>query len=185
MQFARQISFNMRTIITRAFFILLVTIGIKSTGFAQSVYTDPFPKWRFGLNAGGTWQTNDVKKNSAGLAGGFTIERILNKKEDAPIGFSLGFRYLSGNSSGYDNNKNFGLKSNKGLNGTNDSLVKYDSIPGYFYNNYFTHLAEGDLELKINFPAMEKRSKLIFHVFGGLGFNKYKTRIDALDKDGK
>lgn len=175
----------MRIIITRIAFILLLVTGIKSIGLAQNVYTDPYPKWRLGLNAGGTWQTNDVKKNYAGLAGGFNIERILNKKEDAPIGFSLGFRYLSGNSRGYDNNKNSGLKFNKGLNGTNDSIAKYDSIPGYFHNNYFTHLAEGDLELKINFPAMEKRSKLIFHVFGGLGFNKYKTRIDALDKDGK
>ena len=106
----------MRTIITRIAFILLIVTGIKSSGLAQNIYNESYPKWRLGLNGGGTWQTNDVKKNYAGIAAGFNIERILNKKEDAPIGFSLGFRYLSGNSSGYDNNKNLGLKSNSALN---------------------------------------------------------------------
>jgi hypothetical protein len=173
----------MRTISTRTILNLLFIFGTLFQGFSQSTYlsSDKYPKWRLGLNGGGTWQTSDLKKNYAGLAGGFNIERILNRREDAPLGFSLGFRYLSGNSTGYDNTKNDALEFNQALNGTHNSIVRYDSTPGYFYNNYFTHLAEGDLELKLNFPAMEKRTRFIFHVFGGLGVTKYKTRINALD----
>lgn len=170
--------------ITSSFLLILFFVFSLKNSNAQNLSTEIAPKWRLGINGGGTWQTSDVKSR-AGLAGGFNLERILNKRDDAAIGFSLGFRYLSGWTYGEDDRKNTGLLNNSALNGHFDTTLNYSQNPGYFYNNYRSKLADGSLELKLNFPAMEKRTRLIFHVFGGLGITKFKTMIDAKDNNGK
>ena len=172
----------MKTNYFKAIF-LLVSFLTASSSFSQSSYSDKFPKWRLGLNMGGTWQSNDLSKNKAGLAGGFNIERILNRKEEALVGFSLGFRFLGGNSYGLDNNRNIALKSNTVLNGTIDTTLNYFKSPGYFYNNYKTKHGEGAFELKMNFPKFEKRTNIVFHLWGGIGVATYSTKINALNGD--
>jgi len=164
--------------------LLLVTFLTASSSFSQAVYSERYPKMRFGLNMGGIWQTNDILKNKAGFAGGVTLEKVLNKKDDAILGFSLGFRYLGGYSKGFDNRKNIALKSNTSLN-TADSATNYFIAPGYFYNNYRTSHNEGAFELKMNFPKFEKRTSLVFHLFGGIGAAKYNTKINALNFESK
>jgi hypothetical protein len=168
---------HMKKIIFAAFILF------SSNIFSQATYTDQAGKWRLGLNAGAMWQTSDVTPH-AGIAGGFTIERILNKKADALIGFALGLRYLSGNCTGLDTKPSYGVAHNTALNGTFDSTVNYAKHGGVFYNNYKTYIHEGALELKINFPRFEQKTNLIFHVMGGLGICNYKTWINALDANG-
>ena len=161
--------------------IIFAFFSIKMSG--QSIYTDYPGKWRIGINVGAMWQNSDVTPH-AGIAGGFNIERILNKKADAKIGFSLGFRYLSGNCTGLDIKPSSGVVNNNALNGTYDSTINYSKNGGYFYNNYKSYIHEGALELKINFPRFEQKTNLIFHIMGGIGICNYKTWINALDANG-
>jgi hypothetical protein len=150
---------------------------------AQASYTELPGRWRWGVNAGAMWQTSNVKAIPA-LGGGFTIEKILNKRADALLGFSLGFRYLSGQTLGMNTTPSYGLHNNNALNGTFNPATNYDSMPGYFYYNHKTYIQEGNLELKMNFPKFEKNTGVILEVFGGIGISKYKTWIDALDANG-
>jgi hypothetical protein len=76
------------------------------------------------------------------------------------------------------------LQDNKALNGQFDPALRYDSVPGYFYANHKTFIQEGALEFKINFPRFEQNTHLILHFWGGIGIGKYKTWIDAKDKNG-
>lgn len=150
---------------------------------AQNTYTDSPGRWRLGLNMGAIWESSDVMP-IPGLGGGFNIEKILNKRANAPIGFSLGFRYLGGRTYGMNTAPTWNLQDNKALNGSFDPNVRYDSVPGYFYANHKTFIQEGALEFKINFPRFEQNTHLILHFWGGIGIGKYKTWIDAKDRDG-
>src|ERR1700741_4099278 len=114
----------MKNFYSLKFSLTLLFVSLSLFISAQNVYTNLTPKWRLGLNAGATWQMSDVKSN-AGLAGGFNIERVLNRRDDAPIGFALGFRYLSGWTYGMDARKNSDLKDNTALNGKTDSTLNY------------------------------------------------------------
>ncbi len=167
----------MKKLILATFILFSVKI------YSQTTYTDQAGKWRIGLNAGAMWETCDVTAR-ANIAGGFTIEKILNKKADALIGFSLGLRYLSGHCSGLDTKGSYGVANNTALNGNFDSTLNYAKHGGIFYNNYKTYIHEGALELKINFPRFEQKTHLIFHIMGGVGLCNYKTWINARDADG-
>lgn len=160
-------------------FLLVVTTVIN----AQSDYRDLPGRWRLGFNMGGIWESSDVKP-SPGLGGGFTIEKILNKRSNALLGFSLGLRYLGGRTYGLAATPTYDIAKNEALNGTYNTVIRYDSVPGYFFANHKTFIQEGSLELKMNFPRLEKNTGIIFHLWGGIGIGKYKTWIDALDKDG-
>ncbi|HWY38197.1 MAG TPA: hypothetical protein VNY73_06530, partial [Bacteroidia bacterium] len=72
--------------------VILLLLMASLCGFvnAQSSYTDMPGRWRLGFNMGGIWESSDVKP-IPGLGGGFTLEKILNKRSDAFLGFSLGF----------------------------------------------------------------------------------------------
>ena len=164
--------------------LLLLVLASFSFLKAQNTYTEKAGKWRLGFNMGAIWESSDVKP-IPGLGGGFNIEKILNKRSNAFLGFSLGFRYLGGRTFGLNTGPTYDPANNKALNGTFNPAVKYDSLPGMFYANHKTYIQEGNLELKMNFPSLEKRTGIIFHVWGGVGISKYKTWIDALDKDGK
>jgi len=175
--------FSVKTINMKKVILLLLLVSSTFVN-AQNSYTDLPGRWRLGFNMGGIWESSDVKA-VPGLGGGFNIEKILNKRSNAFLGFSLGFRYLGGRTFGLNSSPTYDLANNKALNGTFNPAVKYDTVPGFFYANHKTFIQEGALELKMNFPSLEKRTGIIFHVWGGIGIGKYKTWIDALDKDGK
>jgi hypothetical protein len=164
--------------------ILLFLLCASTLLNAQSSYRDLPGKWRLGFNMGGIWESSDVKP-IPGLGGGFVLEKILNKRADAFLGFSLGFRYLGGRTYGINGTPTYDIANNEALNGTFNKAIRYDSVPGFFYANHKTFIQEGALELKMNFPNLERKTGIIFHLWGGIGIGKYKTWIDALDKDGK
>lgn len=163
--------------------VLLFLLAVTTVTIAQSDYRELPGRWRLGFNMGGIWESSDVKP-SPGLGGGFTIEKILNKRSNALLGFSLGLRYLGGRTYGLAATPTYDILKNEALNGTYNPVIRYDSMPGYFFANHKTFIQEGSLELKMNFPRLEKNTGIIFHLWGGIGIGKYKTWIDALDKDG-
>src|ERR1700757_1924834 len=105
---------------------IILTLFILGFGLlnAQNTYTDMPGKWRIGGNMGAIWETTQMKA-VPGLGGGFTIEKILYRHANAPIGFSLGFRYLGGRTFGYSANPFYGIQNNKALNGSYDSTINY------------------------------------------------------------
>src|ERR1700738_3796187 len=113
-------------------FILFFFLSSSCIVNAQSTYSDLPGRWRIGGNIGGMWQTCDVK-STAGLAGGFTFEKILNKRSDVFLGFSLGYRLLQGTCYGQDINPTYGVQSNTALNGTLYPNINYANYTGYFY----------------------------------------------------
>lgn len=161
--------------------LLLASCGLLK---AQNTYTDLPGRWRLGFNMGAIWESSDVKP-IPGLGGGFNLEKILNKRSNALLGFSLGFRYLGGRTYGLNTGPTYDLVNNNALNGTLNPAINYDTVPGFFYANHKTFIQEGALELKMNFPRLERNTNIIFHLWGGIGIGKYKTWVDALDKDGK
>ena len=160
-------------------YLLIFALSAVAVGYAQSTYTDLPGRWRIGGNIGGMWQTCDVK-SSAGLAGGFTFEKILNKKNNVPIGFALGYRFLQGTTYGMDINPTYGVQNNNAINGISNPAVNYATSPGYFYNNYKSFIRENALELRINFPSFEKKTNVIFNLFGGVGLCRFQTFINTM-----
>ncbi len=77
-------------------FVVSLIFIIGNSSIAQNITTETSGRWRLGINGGATWQSGDVKAK-AGFAGGFNIEKILNKRDDTPIGASLGLRMFWGN----------------------------------------------------------------------------------------
>ncbi|HXB39994.1 MAG TPA: hypothetical protein VNZ49_05585 [Bacteroidia bacterium] len=163
--------------------LALLLLVFASSFKAQNDYTDLAGRWRLGLNMGAIWESSDVKA-IPGLGGGFNLEKILNKRNDVFLGFSLGFRYLGGRTFGLNTAPQYNLQNNSALNGQFDTVTNYATKPGYFYANHKTYIQDGNLELKMNFPSLEKHTGIIFHIWGSVGICKYKTWINAKDANG-
>ncbi len=166
----------------KKFLLSLLLLVLVGSAQAQNAYSNLPGRWRLGLNMGAIWTGSDVKA-IPGLGGGFNLEKILNKRNDVFLGFSLGFRYLGGKTFGQNTGPQYNMQDNSALNGTIDSTVNYVA-QGHFYANHKTFIQEGNLELKMNFPSLERATGIIFHVWGGVGICKYKTWIDAKDAKG-
>lgn len=164
--------------------LLSVFVIFSLSVFSQRTYSDVPGKWRFGLNAGTMWEYCDVTPH-AGLAGGLSIERLLNRYPEAFVGFSVGLRSFGGIVSGMDTKASTGVINNNALNGVNNPNLNYAKDGGVFYNNYKTRICEGALELKMNLQRLEQKTHFIFHIVGGLGFCNFQTMINALDANGK
>src|SRR3954469_20237229 len=90
---------NIRKRKTMKKIVLLLLLSSFALLKAQNTYTDLPGKWRLGFNMGAIWESSDVKP-MPGLGGGFNLEKILNKRSNALLGFSLGFRYRGGRTYG-------------------------------------------------------------------------------------
>ncbi|MCC7303509.1 MAG: hypothetical protein IT233_12790, partial [Bacteroidia bacterium] len=137
-------------------------------------------RWNFGFNMGGMWQEkNEVEKNKAGIAGGFTFGRHYLYNTNSPVYLGLRFRYLAGLTYGKDYHRSRGLLNNNVLNGTYDPLLDYDSIPGYYFHNYRTTVGEMSLELSLGLNKLRKRTGILLYVFGGVGISSHLTRMNV------
>ncbi|MFN6039356.1 MAG: hypothetical protein ACK452_12870, partial [Bacteroidota bacterium] len=139
--------------------------------------------WRLGLNFGGTRVRSDLSNNYAGGGIGFTIEKGLTKSENRILSFDLRYRFLSGTARGKDTRKNLNLADNSALNGDYNSNINYNTTGGYFLNNYRTSIVTNDVELKIGLNRLLSRKKIHLYFWGGLGFAKFNTKINALNGD--
>ena len=163
------------------FFLLLVSgyfLNAQQTEYSYG------KSWRFGLNFGVTKVTSDLTNDYSRGAGGFTIEKGLTSNEKSLLSFDLRYRFLKGSAIGKDTRKNNLLEDNKALNGVNNVQSDYLNNGGFFLNNYKTSILESDLELKIGLNSLLRRKKIHLYFWGGVGFARIDTKIDALDQLG-
>jgi len=166
---------------------LLLTLFLLSfqLSFSQTI-NRYHNSWRFGLNIGGMWQTADVR-STAGVAGGFTLEKGIFENSTHFFSLAIRGRGLFGNTYGLDSKRNYDIKNNPALNGNYNAAVKYDSTGAlpYVYNNYRTQINEGALELQISFNKLREKTNVLLNLWGGVGLTSYRTNTNLLDADGK
>lgn len=161
----------------KIFTILLIATAANL--FSQST-TYKYNSWRFGLNIGGMWQTSDVR-STAGVAGGFTLEKGLFEKPENFFSLAIRGRGLFGNTYGLDSKRNYNVSNNPSLNGTYDPSINYADtsmkVP-YVYNNYLTQVSEGSLELQISFNRLREKTKVILNLWGGVGIAGFRAKTN-------
>lgn len=165
-------------------FLSLLVLAF-SFGYSQKDYSRYYNSWRLGFNIGGMWQTSDLNKNNAGLAGGFTLEKGFCENKTNFLSWAIRGRALFGNTYGYSSKKNYNLLSNPALNGTYDPNVNYPDTSGgkkgFIYSNYKTGIGEGALELQISFNRLRERTHIILNLWGGVGFSVFRANTNLLD----
>jgi hypothetical protein len=161
--------------------LLLVAFVLNAQENKEDRY---YNSWRFGLNMGGMWQTADFH-STAGVAGGFTLEKGLLENKTNFFSLAIRGRGLFGNTYGLDFTRNYDVKSNPALNGSYNPSIRYDSTSSFVYNNYKTQINEGALELVIGFNRLRERTNILLNLWGGVGITGYRTNINLLDESGK
>jgi len=152
--------------------ILLLSITFAQ---AQRINYDISSKWFFGLNAGVTWNTNDVKNvNSSGY--GLILGRSYNYGYGKKISFDLRGRYLAGTWVGQDTTA-FSLVNYQG--GPLDSYnVDSNSI---YVNNFQTDVRRLSLELVLHLNSIREKTGIDPYIFGGIGLTWTQTFGDLLN----
>ena len=151
--------------------ILLLSITFAQ---AQRINYDISSKWFFGLNAGATWNTNDVKNvNSSGY--GLILGRSYNYNYGKKISFDLRGRYLAGTWVGQDTSVTK-LSNYQGgpLDGYN---IDSNSI---YVNNFQTDVRRLALELVLHMNRIREKTGIDPYVFGGIGLTWTQTYGDLL-----
>ncbi|MEI8116528.1 MAG: hypothetical protein WCH03_03225 [Flavobacteriia bacterium] len=151
--------------------ILLLSISFAQ---AQRINYDISSKWFFGLNAGVTWNSTDVKNvNSSGY--GLILGRSYNYNYGKKISFDLRGRYLTGTWVGQDTSVT-PLSNYQG--GPLDSYnIDSNSI---YVNNFQTDVRRLALELVLHMNGIREKTGIDPYVFGGIGLTWTQTYGDLL-----
>ena len=159
----------------KKWYILSILFLSFSFAQAQHVAYDLNSNWFWGLNAGVTWNTNDVKNvNSSGY--GLTLGRSFNYDYGKRISFDLRARYLTGNWVGQDVDT-FSLNQ---YAGGPLSIYQLDSSSVYV-NNFQTEVKRLSLELVLHLNNVKERTGFDPYVFGGIGLTWTQTYGDLLN----
>lgn len=145
---------------------IAVLLALSLSGFAQKLDYDKDSKWFIGFNAGGTWNTTDVK-NKTNMGWGFTLGRAFNYNYGKKFSFDLRLRYLGGNWYGQDYDTT-DVNGNTFYPDNSPVVSTYDSI-GYTYNNFNTEAHELGLELVLHANSLRERTGWDPYIFGGVG----------------
>lgn len=159
-------------------FTLLLIIAVSE--LSSQSFSYKYNSWRLGLNIGGMWQTSDVR-STAGVAGGFTLEKGLFEKPENFFSLAIRGRGLFGNTYGLDSKRNYNVANNPALNGTYDPNINYTdtSIKApYVYNNYLTQVSEGSIELQISFNRLREKTRVILNLWGGVGIAGFRAKTN-------
>lgn len=157
--------------------LYILSIFLLSITFAQAqrINYDISSKWFFGLNAGATWNTNDVKNvNSSGY--GLILGRSFNYNYGKKVSFDLRGRYLAGTWVGQDTSVTK-LSNYQGgpLDGYN---IDSNSI---YVNNFQTDVRRLALELVLHMNGIREKTGIDPYVFGGIGLTWTQTYGDLLN----
>ena len=158
----------------KKWYILSILLLSFTFANAQRINYDINSKWFFGLNAGVTWNTNDVKNvNSSGY--GLILGRSYNYDYGKKISFDIRGRYLAGTWVGQDTTA-FSLVNYQGgpLNSYN---VDSNSI---YVNNFQTDVRRLSLELVLHLNRIHERTGFDPYVFGGIGLTWTQTFGDLI-----
>jgi hypothetical protein len=155
-------------------YILSILVICSTFANAQRINYDISSKWFFGLNAGVTWNSNDVKNvNSSGY--GLILGRSYNYNYGKKISFDIRGRYLAGTWVGQDTSA-FSLSNYQG--GPLDSYTTNgDSL---YVNNFQTDVRRLGIELVLHMNSVRERTGLDPYIFGGIGLTWTQTYGDLL-----
>lgn len=165
----------MKRIITLLIGIFYLTTNLHG----QDLGYDNNSRWFWGLNAGGTWQTTDVK-NRTDFGFGFTVGRSLNYDYGKKVSFDIRARGLFGNWIGQD-------KTRSGFTIPNEALssgeTNYKDSLGFAFRNFNTAVSRLSIELVMHFNSVRENTKIDPYIFGGIGYTWYRAKGNYLNDD--
>ncbi len=164
----------MKRIITLLSICFVFQVG---TSTAQKLVYENTSPWFWGLNAGGTWNTADVKYK-LDWGWGVTLGRSFNFNYGKPISFDLRGRYLGGNWKGQDFDSTGFALPNAALSAGN---TNYKDSLGYSVLNHKTKVHELDLELVLHLNRLVERTGWDPYIFGGIGLTWSNTKGNLLN----
>lgn len=139
-----------------------------------------------GIDGGTAFQTSDVKIDFKGYGGGLTLAKNLAYRPGALFSFDLRGRFLLTRSFGLDTKRAYGIQNNNWLNGKNskanyllDKQTPNDS--SFVFQNFRHGMGELGLEGVLTFNQLRERTGIVLALFGGIGIDVYRTRIDQLN----
>ncbi len=162
----------MKRILSLSIVFLLISSRLFSQG---KVDYDSDSKWFWGINAGVTWQTTDVK-NQNGFGYGLTFGRSFNYNYGKKISFDIRARYLTGNWYGQDVDSTKIPSNYTGV--LSQTGTDYKDAQGISVNNFKTNVHRLSLELVLHANSVRERTGLDPYIFGGVGFTWYQTMGD-------
>ncbi len=181
--------------ITRLLFTLFVMALSLSAATAQVSVNQRFGAnltrgyYTFGLNAGWAYQTSDVRVASGGFGFGATLAKNLYYRNNAIFAFDLRGRLLLARTYGLDPFRSFDIAANTALNG--DRGLDYTTYPvnleepqGFVFQNHRTDIFELGLEGVLTFNRLRERTGFVLSLFGGIGADWYRAKIDQADANG-
>ncbi|NUN99580.1 MAG: hypothetical protein HUU01_03080, partial [Saprospiraceae bacterium] len=146
--------------------------------------------YTFGLNAGWAYQTSDVRVASGGYGFGATLAKNLYYRNNAIFAFDLRGRLLLARTYGLDPFRSYDIANNTALNG--DRSLDYTTYPanleeprGFVFQNHRTDIFELGLEGVLTFNRLRERTGFVLSLFGGIGADWYRAKIDQADANGE
>ncbi len=181
--------------ITRLLFTLFAIALSLSAATAQVSVNQRFGAnltrgyYTFGLNAGWAYQTSDVRVASGGYGFGATLAKNLYYRNNAIFAFDLRGRLLLARTYGLDPFRSYEIAANTALNG--DRSLDYTTYPvnleeprGFVFQNHRTDIFELGLEGVLTFNRLRERTGFVLSLFGGIGADWYRAKIDQADANG-
>ncbi len=165
--------------------LLLISLNSIQAQESNSVRQPGY--WTFGLNGGWAYQQSDVPIDWQGWGVGATLAKNLYYKPGAIFSFDARGRFLYDRTYGLDHAQSFGIDNNDALNGDLGNGINYTEAnggPGFVYQNHRTEKGELALEGVLHFNRLREKTNINLALFGGLGLDIYKTKIDQSDSDG-
>lgn len=174
----------------KKYFYIFLLLLLYQFGYSQnSTQNRQQGNWTFGLNGGFSYQSSDVDATLDGFGLGATLAKNLYYRPGAPIAFDLRGRLLFARQYGLDGNPSFDISNNKALDGRNS--LDYVNYPndlnidsGFIYQNHRTDVGELALEAVIHFNRLYESTGIIANIYGGIGLDWYRTKINQADKNG-
>ena len=180
---------------TSLYYMRLLTLCLAlfaSTLFAQNThFSARSAGWvTLGIDGGTAFQTGDVKIDFKGYGGGLTLAKNLAYRPGGLLSFDLRGRFLLTRSFGQDTKRSYGIQNNDWLNGTQSNAnylldQKAPNDSSFVYQNFRNGMGELGLEGVLTFNRLRERTGLVVSLFGGLGIDVYRTKIDQLDALGQ
>ncbi len=170
--------------------LLTLTLFLFSLGTGQAQESNSVRQpgyWTLGINAGWAYQQSDVPIDWKGWGVGATLAKNLYYKPGAIFGFDARGRFLYDRTYGLDHAQSSGINNNDALNGGRGDGIDYtveNGGPGFVYQNHRTEKGELAIEGVLHFNRLREKTNINLALFGGIGLDIYKTKIDQRDSDG-
>lgn len=162
-----------------------VTAQLSVAGSFRGYYT-------FGINAGWSYQTSDVRAAKGGFGFGATLARNIYYRQGAALTFDLRGRLLYARQYGLDPFRTYDILGNTAIDGSRGQGLDYLSYPaqlgeprGFAFLNHRTDLGELGLEAVFTLNRLRERTGVILSLFGGAGLSGYRVAVDQAGDSGQ